>query len=47
MPFCAFSDSRVPLAVLGVREELLTVLQPEQTHAGSLRGAPLQMRLLQ
>ncbi|XP_040547441.1 PR domain zinc finger protein 14 isoform X2 [Gallus gallus] len=33
--------------VLGVREELLAVLQPEQTHAGSLRGAPLQMRLLQ
>lgn len=33
--------------MLSVREELLSVLQPEQAHEGSLRGAPLQMRLLQ
>lgn len=33
--------------VLGMWEELFSVLQPEQTHEGSLWGAPLQMCLLQ
>lgn len=33
--------------VLCVWEELFSILQPEQTHEGSLWGAPLQMCLLQ
>lgn len=33
--------------MLRVREELLSVLQPEQAHARALRGAALQVRVLQ